>query len=142
LPMAVRSGEIVTLSGKVVGRHEGIAFYTIGQKRGVTGGSVVRIDAERNLLIVGENKDLFHSILEVENCNIVCEEELLSADDVQVVVRGFGRNPEGFARAIERIDGAYRVTLDDPAWAPAVGQPVVFYRGDRVLGGGILERYY
>ena len=142
LPMAVRSGEIVTLSGEVVGRHEGIAFYTIGQKRGVTGGSVVKIDAERNRLIVGENKDLFHSILEVENSNIVCEEELLSADDVQVVVRGFGRNPEGFARASERIDGAYRVTLDDPAWAPAVGQPVVFYRGDRVLGGGILERYY
>ena len=135
-------GDIVTLAGDVVGEHDGIAFYTIGQKRGLVGGSVVAIDASRNRLIVGEKKDLFHTTLEVKNCNIVSQDELLSAQDISVVVRGFGRNPEGYAKLVESIDGGYKVVLDDPAYAPASGQPVVFYRGNRVIGGGILERYY
>ena len=141
-PAALRRGEVVNTLGEVVGTHDGIALYTIGQKRGVVGGAVVGIDAESNRLIVGENRDLYKATLEVGACNIVNEEELLSSPDVQVVVRGFGRNPEGFAKLIEPIEGGYRIALDDPAWAPAAGQPVVFYRGNRVLGGGILERYY
>lgn len=141
-PAALRCGEVVNTLGEVVGIHDGIALYTIGQKRGVVGGAVVGIDAECNRLIVGENRDLYKATLEVGACNIVNEEELLSSTDVQVVVRGFGRNPEGFAKLIEPIEGGYRIALDDLAWAPAAGQPVVFYRGNRVLGGGILERYY
>lgn len=141
-PSALKCGEVVNTLGEVVGTHDGIALYTIGQKRGVVGGAVVGIDAEHNRLIVGENKDLYKATLEVGACNIVSEEELLSSPDVRVVVRGFGRNPEGFAKLIEPIKGGYRIALDDPAWAPAAGQPVVFYRGNRVLGGGILERYY
>lgn len=146
LPEAHSAGNIVTLNGEKVGQHEGIAFYTIGQKRGletdVAGMRVVGINAERNELIVGTEEKLYHQKLEVAGCNLVCEEELLSADDVTVVVRGFGRNPKGYAQRIERIGDRYLITLDDPAWAPAIGQPVVFYRGDRVLGGGILEQYY
>ena len=145
-PSAIAEGDIVTLNGQRVGRHEGIAFYTIGQKRGldvdVAGMRVVGINAERNELIVGKDSDLLHQTLEVDSCNIVCEEELLTAEDINVVVRGIGRNPKGYAQHIERIGERYRITLDDPAWAPAIGQPVVFYRGDRVIGGGILERYY
>jgi tRNA-specific 2-thiouridylase len=141
-PKALKRGEVVNTLGEVVGTHDGIALYTIGQKRGVVGGAVVGIDAKSNCLIVGENRDLYKATLEVGACNIVSEDELLSSPDVQVVVRGFGRNPEGFAKLIEPIGGGYRIALDDPAWAPAAGQPVVFYRGNRVLGGGILERYY
>ena len=141
-PTALRRGEVVNTLGEVVGTHDGIALYTIGQKRGVVGGAVVGIDAKSNRLIVGENRDLYKATLEVGACNIVNEEELLSSPDVRVVVRGFGRNPEGFAKLIEPIEGGYRIALDDPAWAPAAGQPVVFYRGNRVLGGGILEGYY
>ena len=141
-PTALRRGEVVNTRGEVVGTHDGIALYTIGQKRGVVGGAVVGIDAKSNRLIVGENRDLYKATLEVGACNIVNLDELLSSPDVQVVVRGFGRNPEGFAKLIEPIEGGYRIVLDDPAWAPAAGQPVVFYRGNRVLGGGVLERYY
>lgn len=142
----IAPGDIVTLKGEKVGLHEGIAFYTIGQKRGletgVEGMRVIGINAERNELIVGKEEDLYHQSLEVGCCNLVCEEELLSANDVSIVVRGFGRNPKGYAQRIERVKDRYRITLDDPAWAPAVGQPVVFYRGDRVIGGGILEQCY
>ena len=144
-PAAVRQGEIVDLQGNVVGRHDGVAFYTIGQKRGLdvdlSGICIVGIDAERNQLIVGPNQNLYHETLEVKRCNIVDIDEFMSSDDVSVVIRGIGRNPEGFMRRVERIDGGYCIHLDDPAWAPAVGQPVVFYRQNRVIGGGILERY-
>ena len=140
------AGDIVTQDGCVVGRHDGIAFYTIGQKKGlettVAGMRVVAIDAERNALIVGGNKDLYHQTLEVRGCNIVSKDEFLQSKDISVVVRGVGRNPEGYISHVEEIGDGFRITLEDPAWAPAVGQPVVFYRADRVIGGGILERYY
>ena len=145
-PAAVREGEIVDMAGEVVGRHSGVAFYTIGQKRGLdvslSGVCIVGIDAERNRLIVGPNENLYHKTLEIAECNIVNKEEFTTSDDVLVVIRGIGRNPEGFMRRAEEIDGGYRIHLDDPAWAPAVGQPVVFYRQNRVIGGGILSRYY
>ena len=144
-PEACVAGDIVTQRGCVVGRHDGVAFYTIGQKRGVEtsvmGARVVAIDAERNLLIVGENDDLYHQILDVDRCNIVSREEFLESKDIRVVVRGVGRNPEGYVRRVEDLGGKYRVELENPAWAPAVGQPIVFYRGDRVIGGGFLEGY-
>ena len=141
-PEACRKGDVVTLAGDVVGEHDGVAFYTIGQKRGLVGGSVVSIDAKCNRLIVGGKQDLYHTTLEVCDCNIVSEEELLSSDNISVVVRGFGHNPKEYAKSIEPIEGGYRVVLDDPAYAPAAGQPVVFYRDNRVIGGGILESYY
>ena len=145
-PAAVREGEIVDMAGEVVGHHSGVAFYTIGQKRGLdvslSGVCIVGIDAEYNRLIVGPNQNLYHKTLEITECNIVDKEELTTSDDVSVVIRGIGRNPEGFMRRAEEIDGGYRIHLDDPAWAPAVGQPVVFYRQNRVIGGGILSRYY
>ena len=145
-PAAVREGEIVDMAGEVVGHHSGVAFYTIGQKRGLdvslSGVCIVGIDAEYNRLIVGPNQNLYHKTLEITECNIVDKEELTTSDDVSVVIRGIGRNPEGFMRRAEEIDGDYRIYLDDPAWAPAVGQPVVFYRQNRVIGGGILSRYY
>lgn len=145
-PDVVRRGDIVDLNGRVVGRHEGVAFYTIGQKRGfdveLQGVAVVGICAERNELIVGKQEGLYYATLEVEDCNIVDEQELLSADDISVVIRGIGRNPQGYARRIERCKNGYKILLSEPAWAPAVGQPLVFYRQNRVIGGGIVESYY
>ena len=145
-PAAVREGEIVDMAGEVVGRHSGVAFYTIGQKRGLdislSGVCIVGIDAAQNRLIVGSNQNLYHKTLEMTECNIVDKEEFITSDNVSVVIRGIGRNPEGFMRRAEAIDGGYRIHLDDAAWAPAVGQPVVFYRQNRVIGGGILSRYY
>jgi tRNA-specific 2-thiouridylase len=103
--------------------------------------AVVGIDAERNRLIVGAQAALLHETLEVGGCNVVDEEELLSADDISVVIRGIGRNPDGFARSVVRTKSGYKISLSDPAWAPAVGQPLVFYRQNRVIGGGIVESF-
>lgn len=145
-PALSQSGDVVDRDGRTVGRHAGVAHYTIGQKRGfeceMVGVAVIGIDASHNRLIVGRDADLYHSTLEIEQCNIVDKDEFMQSADVQVVIRGIGRNPEGFMRSVETTERGYRFTLDDPAWAPAVGQPVVFYRQNRVIGGGFVERYY
>ena len=133
-------GDIVTRNGEVCGRHNGIARYTIGQRRGVgipEGMRVIGIDATHNHIIVGENELLYHNQLHIAHCNIVDEEELLSAKDITVKIRGIGRNPQ-LPVSVEATHGGYIVKTQDPAWAPAVGQPLVFYRNNWVIGGGIV----
>ena len=89
-PEAACAGEVVDTSGQVVGRHDGIAFYTIGQKRGfecsLQGVAIVAIDSQGNRLVVGPNSDLYHQRLEITDCNIVDQEEFISSaalDDLQ-----------------------------------------------------------
>ena len=133
-------GDIVTRNGEVCGRHNGIARYTIGQRRGVgipEGMRVIGIDATHNHIIVGENELLFHNQLHIAHCNIVDEEELLSAKDITVKIRGIGRNPQ-LPVSVEATHGGYIVKTQDPACAPAIGQPLVFYRNNWVIGGGIV----
>lgn len=148
IPSLAQKGDVVNNLGEVVGSHDGTAFYTIGQKRGFTlfssasAYSVVLIDAARNELQVGEECDLLKLTLEIDECNIVDDNELLSSDDISVVVRGVGRNPEGYARLVEPTDYGYRITLHHSAWAAAVGQPVVLYRQNRVIGGGFLRNSF
>ena len=145
-PALTLKGDVVDTEGRKVGSHAGVAFYTIGQKRGfeceLTGVAVVGIDAAMNRIIVGKDAELYHSTLEINDCNIVDKEEFMQADDVRVVIRGIGRNPQEHMRRAESAGEGYRIHLNDPAWAPAAGQPVVFYRQNRVIGGGIVERYY
>ena len=133
-------GDIVTRNGEVYGRHNGIARYTIGQRRGVgipEGMRVIGIDATHNHIIVGENELLFHNQLHIAHCNIVDEEELLTAKDITIKIRGIGRNPQ-LPVSVEATHGGYIVKTQDPAWAPAIGQPLVFYRNNWVIGGGIV----
>ena len=145
-PALTLKGDVVDTEGRKVGSHAGVAFYTIGQKRGfeceLSGVAIVGIDAAMNKIIVGKDAELYHSTLEINNCNIVDKEEFMQADDVRVVIRGIGRNPQEYMHRAEPSGEGYRIHLNDPAWAPAAGQPVVFYRQNRVIGGGIVERYY
>ena len=133
-------GDIVTRNGEVCGRHNGIARYTIGQRRGVgipEGMRVIGIDATHNHISVGENELLFHNQLHIAHCNIVDEKELLTAKDITVKIRGIGRNPQ-LPVSVEATHCGYIVKTQDPAWAPAIGQPLVFYRNNWVIGGGIV----
>ncbi|MFR9651965.1 MAG: tRNA methyl transferase PRC-barrel domain-containing protein [Rikenellaceae bacterium] len=136
-------GDIIC-NGDVVGRHNGIYNYTIGQRRGVgipAGGRVVELIAESNQIRVGDNSELFTDTLVVGECNFVDELEVMSSDEVSVMIRGIGLNPEGFAEVVINGDRA-TVRLSSPAWAAAEGQPVVFYIKNRVVGGGYLVRSF
>lgn len=140
----ITPGEIVDKNGEVVALHQGYPLYTIGQKRGLglpQGGCVIAIDAQHNRLIAGSDSDLYHYNLVLGNYVITDMDELLNSNDIEVKIRGLGRNPEGYCRVHKTEEGLH-IELDSAAWASALGQPVVLYIGERVIGGGILERYY
>ncbi len=135
-------GDIVDTKGCVVGRHNGVARYTIGQRRGEgipEGLRVTAIDATQNQLRVGLNEELYTDCLEIEECHFINPEELFSSNRVSVMVRGIGRNPSGYATLSPTLRGAKITLTDDRAWAAASGQPVALYIDDRVVGGGALR---
>ncbi len=133
-------GDVVNHNGDVVGEHSGIACYTIGQRRGEgipEGCRVVDIEANNNSIIVGSKEELNKNWIYINRCNIVDTNELLTSTDITVKIRGIGLNPQEPV-AIEPHSEGYIIKFKDPAWAPAKGQPLVLYRNNLVIGGGIV----
>jgi tRNA-specific 2-thiouridylase len=138
-PGAVRPGEIVHLDGRVLGRHEGVIDYTIGQRRGLNIGGgdplyVVRIDAEAARVVVGPKQALEETRIRLSDVNW-----LDGADAPRE-----GRTVQVKCRSMQppvaaRIEGD-EVVLDEPLAGIAPGQACVFYDGTRVLGGGWITR--
>ena len=143
-PGAVEPGEIVDQAGTVLGRHDGIIRYTIGQRRGlqlghqVSGGEplyVVGLDAERHRVIVGPKSALGRDRVVVREVNWLGDAPLdQRAERVEVKVRSAQPAVPASVRGLG--DGAAEILLDAPQDGVAPGQAAVFYRGDRVLGGG------
>lgn len=139
----MQSGDIVDEMGRVCGRHNGIARYTIGQKRGEgipEGKRVIDIEPHANIIRVGDNSMLYKSKLYITDCNIIDECELLTAKNITIKIRGIGKNPE-LPISIERYKEGYMITTTDKAYAPASGQPLVLYRDNLVIGGGIVDSF-
>ncbi len=135
-------GPIETVEGTLVGRHAGLSRYTVGQRRGITCPSsapyyVVRIEPERNLLVVGTRADLLTASCRVEHINWIAPppEAPLRAN-----VRVRYRTPEAPATVTPLGPCTARVEFDAPHSAVAPGQAAVFYDGDQVLGGGFIAR--
>lgn len=149
------SGEAVDWrTGAAVGRHEGYGLYTAGQKRGISpiasalnkGGKpmrVVSLDPSRNRVVVStEEEALSRRTVWLTAWRTVVAPSMLSrhADELEIRVRGIGRNPQKGARITVEPDGRMRIDLlNDSVWAPMPGQPAVFYLNDCVVGGGILD---
>ncbi len=139
----MNGGDVIDSQGDIAGRHNGIARYTIGQKRGEgipAGVRVTEIIAENNQIKVDLNETLFKRKLHIERCNFVDVDEItqIESSNLTVMVRGLGLNPEGGAKISITKYGAMVELLDDSAWAAAPGQPVVLYSGNCVVGGGYL----
>ena len=137
-------GEIVTVEGKVVGRHQGLFAYTIGQRRGlgVRLGRpyyVVAIDREKNRLIIGTKKDLKKKTLLLRNVHFVCP--AYRQEEFEAAVRIRYRHKEAPARIKLRASGEAEVVFRSPQQAPTPGQFAVFYQGEKVLGGGEIKLY-
>lgn len=145
-PEALEPGPILDREGRELGRHRGLARYTVGQRRGLGVGGpegpwfVLRIDPERNALIVGDEEDLWVERAEVERLHLIGE-PVGGAFGASVMTRYRGR--ETPATVTPHGDGA-RIRFHRPHRAPAPGQSAVFYgRGDdreRCLGGGVIVR--
>jgi len=138
-----RRGEIVDLQGRVLGEHDGIAFYTIGQRRGLGISSprplyVIELDAARNRVIVGDNSALMGSQFVAERCNWIAFERPPARLEATVKLR---YNHAGApATLTPREDGSAEVRLHVPQRAITPGQAAVFYHDDLVLGGGWITR--
>ncbi|MDY0097425.1 MAG: tRNA 2-thiouridine(34) synthase MnmA [Candidatus Dojkabacteria bacterium] len=137
-----QKGEIVDIQGNVLGIHEGISKYTIGQRRGlgvVTGKPmfVIDIDGESNRVILGSNDDLLKKELIASNLNWVSIDSLKDKLDVDIKIRSTAKLAKGKISTIE--ENKVRVIFDKPQRAITKGQSVVFYKEDTVVGGGIIE---
>jgi len=139
---ALSRGPIVLSDGRRVGEHEGFARFTIGQRRGLPGGYaqpmfVVAIRPADRAVVIGPRDELLGSGIVAREMNWLVADapEVGAAVEVQV------RHHAAPARAeIVRIEGdEIELALDEPVSAISPGQSLVIYRGERVLGGGVIE---
>lgn len=140
-PECLKPGDIVDMSGKVLGRHEGVPLYTIGQRKGLGIAYekplyVVKLDMEKNQVVVSGNDDVYREGLIAENTNWLAFDELTSPIRVNARIRYGAR--EGMGTVTPLSDGKIKVTFDKPQRAVTPGQSVVLYDGEQVVGGGII----
>lgn len=133
------SGQIVTTSGEVVGQHQGIHRYTVGQRKGLGISApeplyVVQVDSKNNRVVVGSSDDLLKLEMTVSRVNWIAFADLTEPTRVQVKIRS--RAEEAPATLTKNEDGSVLVTFDEAQRAVTPGQAAVFYDGDVVVGGG------
>lgn len=144
-------GEIATPDGEVIGRHHGLAYYTLGQRQGLGIGGrkesgpdpwyVLAKDLARNRLIVGQGHDhpwLYHQALEAGRLDWVASDSARLPARCAAKIRY--RQPDQPC-TIERLTAdRIRVVFDEPQRAITPGQALVLYHDDECLGGGVIER--
>jgi tRNA-specific 2-thiouridylase len=139
----IKPGPILNLQGEKLGEHQGIPFYTIGQRRGlkIAVGRplyVVRIDPKKNVVYVGENEELFGSSFVVINVNWIAFDTLDDQMDCQIQIRYKHAAQKGTICPL--TNGEVMVKFDKSERAITPGQSAVFYSGVMVLGGGVIDR--
>lgn len=132
-PETSAPGDIVGLDGRVLGQHQGVVHFTIGQRRGIEIGGqaeplyVVRIDPEQRRLVVGPRRALAVTAARVEGVNWLAEQQTR----VEAKVRSLARPVPG------SWNGEW-LSFASPEYGVAPGQSAVFYEGERLLGGGTI----
>ena len=139
---AIRPGMFVDEEGNALGMHEGYPFYTVGQRRGLgihlnRAVYVKAIDPQANRVTLAPLSSLERTEMSLGGWRLVCPEEVLDGSEVEVKIRY--RKQLNHATVSLRADGRLHVSLREPLTGIAPGQAAVFYRGGRVLGGGIIE---
>jgi tRNA-specific 2-thiouridylase len=132
------SGELVTTSGEVIGTHNGIHNFTVGQRKGlgVATGSpvyVLEIRGDKRQVVVGSGEELYSRSLIGRRANWIAIDDLREPKRVQAKIRH--RHEPAEATTEKLPDGDVLVTFDEPQRAITPGQAVVFYDGDVVVGG-------
>lgn len=138
----IKAGNFVDKFGKILGRHRGIYHYTIGQRKGLgiaTGKPVfvTAIDALKNEIILGDEEDILAKELFVSKLNFIPVDQLTKPTQASVKIRYGAKEAE--ALLIPEKKDLLRVKFAAPQRAITPGQSAVFYQGDLVLGGGIIQ---
>jgi tRNA-uridine 2-sulfurtransferase len=142
-PGSARPGKIVDNNGQVLGRHSGVANFTIGQRKGlgIAAGVplyVTEIRPETGEVVVGTDEDVFSSSLIASDMNWIALEKLDKPLEIEAKVRYAAKAAPAIVEPYR--ESQVKVTFAQPQRAITPGQAVVFYRGDLVLGGGTIER--
>ena len=135
-------GDFLDPQGKVLGRHQGIIHYTLGQRRGLGVSSnqgrlyVTGLSPEHNTVTLGANHELFHRSLTAGQLNLIAVDRL--DQPIQVMAKVRYRMAEQPATLEQTGPDTARLTFQQPQRAITPGQSVVFYQDDVVLGGGVI----
>jgi tRNA-specific 2-thiouridylase len=138
----IEPGPIMDQKGNILGKHKGIPFYTIGQRRGLRLAKgkplyVIGIDRKRNALIVGEEREVYGDTFIVNTLNWINFQEGTSPLSAQVKIRY--KHPGSEAVISPKEGGEVEVKFKSPQKAITPGQAAVFYDGETVLGGGWIK---
>jgi tRNA-specific 2-thiouridylase len=142
IPEKIESGDIIDKDGKVLGKHQGVPFYTVGQRRGlgIAVGKplyVTQLNASDNTVVVGEPDDLLEDTMHVERINLISIEKL--TEPIRALVKIRSRDDGGLATISSISDTEAIVQFDEPRRAITPGQATVFYDGEYVGGGWIIK---
>ncbi len=134
-------GDIVDLSGRIVGRHNGLFEYTVGQRRGLNvalgyPAYVVRLERAENRVVIGPREALWAKEAVVLDVSLISGESLTAPLRALVRIRSQAEPAEAVITPL--ADGRAGIKFATPVWAPAAGQSAVFYDGDILLGGGYI----
>jgi tRNA-specific 2-thiouridylase len=138
-----KPGPILDLDGNCLGEHVGLVNYTVGQRKGLGLAAgrplyVVELDMANNALIVGDDKDVFFRALVADDLNFIKVDRLEKAMDVTAKIRYHAKEVPAVLSPLP--GGEVRLDFAYPERAVTPGQSVVFYDGEDVVGGGIIER--
>ena len=142
IPQIAKPGPIVDREGKVIGQHQGIIFYTVGQRKGIGIAAreplyVISIDKKNNTLIVGKKEDAYSKQLIANKLNFISYKTMPKIPfKAKVKVRYL--HPVSSATIIPQDRGRVRIKFDQPQLAITPGQSAVFYKQGIVIGGGVI----
>lgn len=139
--IAPKKGKIVSVTGEVLGEHNGIHLFTIGQREGLGISSsqplyVIELDPKNNIVKVGPKSEAYKRNLIVENINLIPFDSLIEEIKVTAKVRYRGEEKPCI---VKREENYIYVTFLEPQFAITPGQSIVFYNKDIVIGGGIIK---
>lgn len=141
-PEAIKTGTIASVDGMVLGKHQGLAFYTIGQRKGIGISSsepyyVVEKNVDDNILIVGKKSDLGKDHAMVKQVNWIAGKPDRSAIRASIKIRYKAKETLGWIKTSG--ENCAEIQFDNPLRDITPGQSAVFYQGEICLGGGIIS---
>lgn len=139
-PGALDKGNIVDIQGNILGQHEGIINYTIGQRKGLGIASsepyyVIKINPTDNSVVVGSEENLKKKEFVIRDANWLVKDNAFTDLKAQVKIRS-AHEPQDAIISVDSNTGEYKITLANPQKSITPGQACVVYDGSRVIGGG------